>query len=146
MVVANVGGFLDGMASVSARCNKRACRLPGVKLFPMEGFYDVYHCGLGGWWGEGRSQRRRQMWIRRWHEFLAEMVMLRGNAGVRRAGGQDLDDRGFGQAAVKVLRARRESRRKTADDKGMSGLELVETRGPFCPTGTGDPEHSHVPA
>lgn len=86
------------------------------------------------------------MWIRRWHEFLAEMVMLRGNAGVRRAGGQDLDDRGFGQAAVKVLRARRESRRKTADDKGMSGLELVETRGPFCPTGTGDPEHSHVPA
>lgn len=34
VVVANVGGFLamaDGMASVSARRNKRACRLPGVR-------------------------------------------------------------------------------------------------------------------
>lgn len=78
--------------------------------------------------------------------FLLKWFLLGGDAGVRRAGGQDLDDRGFGQAAVKVLRVRRESRCKTADDKGMSGLELVETWGPFCPTGAGDPEHSHVPA
>lgn len=84
---------LDGMASVSARCNKRACSLPAWReAIPDGGFLRCVSLWLGwsGWWGEHCG---------RWHEatrvkrstnqemgFLVEMVIWEG--GCRRVGGE----------------------------------------------------------